>query len=737
MSIQWNPVLPTWLTWLLLLAMFVAFTFGTLTLIRKQVAGRWVRWLTALRIGMLVTFLAIVLQPVFTYSRNVPQLPEMLILMDTSRSMAQSASESTRLDEVRKHLRAGELATTLRGNHHGHWFAFSATAKPIRENDIADLKPDGATTDIASSIDAACTHMRAIGKTPTRIVLATDGNDHGSADALESARRWGVVVDVLAPSDTKNAPPLAVMIADVQSARRVLLGSDTHFRVTLSRGSANANDATHNLRVTEDGKKLLDQPIVFKAGRTEQTVLLTHKPTVAGLKQFGFSLAGAAKDVTPFTLPIQVLDSKYEVLILEDRWRWEYKYLHRLFEDDPSFRFSAMLNRGGGAFVQFASPDRRVNLVGFPQSRADLEAFDTFVLGDVKPDQWPHGLAADLARLITDDGKSLVVIAGPNLHGLVDIPELHAILPVELTADSGKPIDGPVAVRQREDGANSPFFFQLRAGDDGQLPPVDHVYPVLRKRPGATVLLEAAKERNPFGNLIVIAEHAVGRGRVLFIGTDTLWKWHTLAPNIDGPTPYAIFWQQAFRAMTPTRTQLGAVNLWLTPDRTRVETDRPVVLHAEVQSARSVAGGNLQSTLTLPSGQRVPLVFMVDPANPKIYRTEFSCTETGTHQIQATWITDGKVVAEAMTTIQVEEGRKEDADTGIDWAFLSRLTQGTGGKLIDPAQRETWPTSDARLPAVRVTSTIDPWGNFTLLLLLCAFLAGDWFIRLFNGLVSG
>ena len=81
-----------------------------------------------------------------------------------------------------------------------------------------------------------------------------------------------------------------------------------------------------------------------------------------------------------------------------------------LFEDDPSFRFSALLARGGGAFVQFGSPDRRVNLVGFPQTRADLDGFDCFVLGDVDPAKWPRALAADLARQVTDEGKSLVVI---------------------------------------------------------------------------------------------------------------------------------------------------------------------------------------------------------------------------------------------------------------------------------------------------------------------------------------
>src|SRR5262249_17986423 len=160
-----------------------------------------------------------------------------------------------------------------------------------------------------------------------------------------------------------------------------------------------------------------------------------------------------------------------------------------------------------GTYTQFGSPDRRVNLIGPPQGRADLQGFDTFFLGDVDPTRWPRGLAASLAQLVQDEGKSLVVIAGPNLSHFADVPVLHALLPVELTRESGHPVEGPIDVRLRPDAGSSPFFFQLRDGDADKLPALDQVYPALRKRPGATVLLEAVNQRNPYGNLIVLAEH--------------------------------------------------------------------------------------------------------------------------------------------------------------------------------------------------------------------------------------
>jgi len=109
------------------------------------------------------------------------------------------------------------------------------------------------------------------------------------------------------------------------------------------------------------------------------------------------------------------------------------------------------------------------------------------------PVQWPRGLATDLAREVTEGGRALVVIRGPGLAKLQEIPELHAVLPVELTPESSKPVEGPIDVRVRPDSAQSPFFFQFRAGAEETLPPLDQIYPTLRKRPGATVLLEATK----------------------------------------------------------------------------------------------------------------------------------------------------------------------------------------------------------------------------------------------------
>ena len=142
----------------------------------------------------------------------------------------------------------------------------------------------------------------------------------------------------------------------------------------------------------------------------------------------------------PQAVSVQVVDGKSDVLVLDDSWRWEFKYFRRLLEDAPNFHMTALLARGGGAFAQFAEPERRAGLVGFPHGAGALVPFDVFVLGDVDPRCWPRGLAAGFRDQVSENGKSLVVLAGPNLAHWDAAPGLLDLLPVEINKDTADQI---------------------------------------------------------------------------------------------------------------------------------------------------------------------------------------------------------------------------------------------------------------------------------------------------------
>jgi hypothetical protein len=563
-------------------------------------------------------------------------------------------------------------------------------------------------------------------------LLVSDGHDRSFIDPAEVARRHQVIIDVLpvAPAAETDKTP-RVSIAEVQGAQRVLLGSDTHVRVRLSRsGGLGAVDL--QLIVRDENRELLRRDVQFEVGQHEAVVEVLHRPDAAGSKRYEFQIAGSASP--PYRHHVYVADAKHEVFILEDTWRWEYRYLHRLLEDDPSFRFSAFLARGRGTYLQLGSPDRQVSLVGLPQDADDLAGFDLIVLGDVDPQQLSDKFVAALRSAVEDDGKSLVVIAGPRLGRWAAADDLQALLPVEVASQSGEPIAGPLAVRWPAEACESPLFFQFESPAE-QLPPLDQVYPVTRRRAGATVLLEAASERNAYGPQIVIAEHALGHGRVLFIGTDTLWKWHTLAPDGLGLSPYELFWQQALRALAPARASHGDTQLWLTADRTRAAVGQRVTLRFEATSDRPPDETRIEAVVATPDGRRTPLMLSPDALHTSRWTADFSPLAAGEHRVMATILADGrKPITSTQHMVVVHEGEEELSGEGVNLPGLARLAAATGGNVIDPNEPATWPSEAGPPRLTNETHTYALWENFSLLLALCVLLGVDWLIRALRGL---
>ncbi len=274
------------------------------------------------------------------------------------------------------------------------------------------------------------------------------------------ARELGISVDVLPLAGAGETRPRApVLIADVYRARRVLLGSETTLLATVRADGAAEALA---LVLEEDGREIQRHEIGTLPAGQETRIELSDHPAEPGLKRYMLRLMqGDTAVATGRAINIQVTDRRHEVLMLEDTWRWDFKFLRRLLEDDPSFSFTAFLARGGAAFVQFGEPDRRVQLGGFPHSRRELDGFDTLILGDLNPQAWPRGLARHIYDAISEGGKSLVVIAGPHLADWTNVIELTRLLPVELTRQSGTPVLGPIDLRVTPEGMASSWFAML------------------------------------------------------------------------------------------------------------------------------------------------------------------------------------------------------------------------------------------------------------------------------------
>lgn len=730
LSLSAMPVVPVWVVLVLSAGLLAVLAHGSWTLRRREVPRRSVLVLAGLRIVIVVLFALVLIQPIVSYTRQVQRRPELLVLLDTSESMSQAAGTegTSRLEEMTQVLDAG-LAAELDRRFELRWFGFDRGVTPLQGKEWRTVKPGGSGTHFAEALTQAYSYPHDL--LHERVLLVSDGHDQGRPDLVEVARRLGVAVDVLVPGSPPQDPARrAVVVADVQGSSRVLLGSETHFQITLRGEPVNAS-RTVKVRMSEGGKELDTAQVVIEANRSEQRVRFVHRPVEVGPKRYEFQ----AEEGPSFPLSVQVVDGKHEVLVIEDSWRWEFKFLRRILEEDPSFRFTAILSRGNGAFMQFAAPDRRSQLVGLPQDRGQLGLFDTVVVGDVDPRRWPRDLAGSLRRMVMEEGKSLIVLAGPNLVHWSSSPDLLALLPVDITRETASPVTGPVPIRVASEGAQSPFFLQPGGGQLASLPALDRVYPPLRKKPAATVLVEAAKLGTASGPVIVMAEHTAGRGRVLYVGTDTLWKWRTLATSADAhTTPYHAFWQQTLRALAPARAGNAGVNLWLQPHRSRYQAGQRAIVRAEVDALVPLTQASVRGVVSLPGGKTLPLSFSVDPSASSAWVAEFETTAAGPYRVSASVVSGGKPATEGSAVVDVETSRSERDGAVVDRANLARIAGSTGGKVLDPADPQTWPVAAGTI-TVNERVTLDLWNRSVLLIVLTLVAGTDWLLRMLRGYV--
>lgn len=754
------PTLPLWGIALLCALMLLLLVQGSVVLLRKRVPGRWVAILAVLRLVIIAVFALCLLGPLFSFNRDEKKKPDLLVMIDTSSSMnlPSPTGSQSRLTTAIDSLKTHDVLAGLSKRYDLHYYSFDQNARALSAADISDhlanLKAQGQTTQLGQSLSDVWQLARDAageGPAPTHVLLISDGHDVGSSDAATTAANHGLTIDYLslpdASADTESQSP--VVITSLQSQPRVLLGSDATFLATLGRDDKAPRQLT--LALTEDGKAVVTQPVTVPAGQAEVQVRLDYQPSERGLHKYRMVIlekedaqdaqaiadaAVAQETASAYELSLAVIDSTINVLFIEDTYRWSFRFFKRLMEDDPTYSLTSMLSRGGGAYTRFAEPDRQLDISGFPRSAAELQGIDIIMLGDASPRHWPSGLAQGLYQSVTRDGKSLIVIAGPNLAQWQSVPELMALLPVELTKDSAKPVEGPVEVDITSEGRSTSFFSDRMGVFAQKLPPLDFVYPPVRKRPAATTLLEASTLGTQQGRMIVMAEHAIGAGRVLYVGSDSLWKWQ-LAGRRDekGVTPYSLFWQQAMRAMTPLgRSDAGLV---LQTNRSRYESGQRIELLAKLSQGQLAESPKVEATVTLPDAQRAPIAFVAHATEPGVFVAQFQATMAGTYRIEASALTEKQALGQVTATIDVSPAPGESTHIGIAQDKLAKLAAVTGGHRVEPADASTWPAPDASMQQLHVTSTthIDLWNHYILLVVLCLLLGGDWLIRLLRGYV--
>jgi hypothetical protein len=337
-----------------------------------------------------------------------------------------------------------------------------------------------------------------------------------------------------------------------------------------------------------------DQPAMTKVvrvpamGQTQQN--LTWTPTVTGDYTLTMGIPQDPLDLisenNAISAPIVVRKEQLQVLVIESFPRWEYRYLRNALERDPGVEVTCLLFHpelpkvGGG----------RSYIKQFPSAN-ELSRFDVVILGDVgvRPKQLTTAQVRDLKQLVSAQAAGLVFM--PGRYGWQDtlttglLADLYPVLMDSArTTGIGSIVPGHFSLTQS--GQRS-LLTRLADSDQQNTDiwrklPGFHWYAAIRRaKVGTEILAVHDQETTESGRVPLIVTKTYGTGKVLFMGTDSAWRWRE---GVEDRYHYR-FWGQVARWMAYQRqkAQGKSMRLFCSPDRPRV--DDKVLMNANVLDA--------------------------------------------------------------------------------------------------------------------------------------------------------
>jgi hypothetical protein len=430
-----------------------------------------------------------------------------------------------------------------------------------------------------------------------------------------------------------------VAITDVFATGLVSVGDTARVAVTLE-ASPDFERRPTKVELL-DGDRVLDSKELILRGTEQMQVDLTFKPTEAGVRHLTVRVPPQPEESEELrgnntdTAVVRVTDEKLKVLYVEGPPRWDYRFLRNAMRRD-----NGLAGRGGHEpdFVLENEWRRRPpaeRVTALPGTLERLAEYHVVVLGDASPSLLDATFLENLDKAVRERGVGLIVQAGPLAmpHRFGD--RLDALLPVRLRPGvPGQQPRGTPSFRI-EPAPEGTLHEAMRLYDDpgrnqnawAQMPPFFWSAAAERPAPGASVLAYNSVP-TAYGKMPLIAQHYAGKGKVLFVGTDSTWLWRQ---NV-GDRFFYKFWGQAIRAVARTdATKAKKSSIDVRP--ARVQPGDPAEIELNAFSPDGSPRTEERLSVQVRGGGGAVVELSADPEAKGRYRGRFTPPAEGDYRL--------------------------------------------------------------------------------------------------------
>ena len=680
-------------------------------------------FLLAFRAAGIGLVLLLLLQP----SRPVPLPPPLknrvtLIGVDTSRSMKQRDVErGARLDAAKNLLVEAEAIgpNGLPANPRLRFFEFSADAQPVSKS-LLDLAPNGTTTRLNQSV-LTMLGSQAGAESANALILLTDGHDFemvnpaktgGSARARETPiyavplGRTGKVRDVSTRITGFQPYCYVKQKARVSAALRLIGCEFEDLTVQLLRQGQVVQ--TKHLNADEFQELPVDFEIVEpQIGQYEyevRVVPLENEVDTANNSAITY---------------LNVIDQQIHALVIEGDPYWDTTFLQRSLMRNDKFDVDALLRYVNGR-VRLVRKNDANGTLHLPENIDQFGYYDVIFLGRMVDKVLTAQQIRILEHYVSDRAGAVIFGRGAAFENPALAGELEPVL-------WGPKSGARLRVDAAAEGRGLAAFRTLNDAPGGMetLPELFSGFSPMQAKP-LTATLATAASHDAGAPVAAIVHRRYGRGQVVSVGLEGLWRWG-LNAKIEGPnTPFDRFWDQMI--------------LWLLAGRDFIPSRQ---FSFRPNSANILLGEKAYFRLTLrqpdPTVKSVPLTLFLGDA--EVARVNLTASSAEAGRLVAEYLPEriGRYRAVAKfpdgtsqdSRFIVYNENLEETEVATDVVGLRRLCESSGGRLLEPGDlarllRELDTEKNEAAPQTRLC----PVWNEAWVFYLAAVLFGlDWFLR--------
>jgi hypothetical protein len=691
----------------------------------------------------------------------------------------------------------GSLLDRLGADYRLRIYRFASRARPVERlaapgepaaddgpEPVDDDKPEAAPripdeetnmTSLASALRQATLDTPA--ELLAGIVLLTDGRDNAPESVEPVAQRLGLQeVPVVGIVMGGEKPPTDAAIVSLSAPETVYRGDKIIIGTDLKFDGMAGREARLDLYSADTVVASQSIEIATDQVRTRRELVDTAADT--GMTTYRVALSvfddEVIRDNNEYAVTISVTDERTQLLVLDGRPRWEFRYLKNLFISRDKtvklqwlvFQPETIAGQGPRPVIPAAAgkPLEETEATALPQDQSQWLRFDVVILGDVSPQWLPPPAQEALRKFVTDRGGTLIVVAGPQFMpgSYLGLP-LAEILPVQFEK-SAAPF-----VRQQEESFRLALTPQgresliMRQEVDPKaneqfwegVPPMFWRHPVVGTKPGATALAyarpmpppeflvegedeapaaELVARRNEFmRSHVLVAQHRVALGQVIMLTFDRTWRLRFRA----GDEHHHKLWGQLLRSATISRMPSGTGLARLGTDRSRYALHSRITARAKIIQPDLKPLVSEEVAVSVYRGEhrimRRKMEYVAD--SPGLYEAQLGKLPSGSYRVALESPALEEILQETAEPIVSEfsvdpAGSAEQAELAADAGTVGRLANVTGGALLEPSQIARAPHHlGANMLRLVKERQFTVWDSWPLLLAMVIIATCEWLIR--------